>query len=197
MRSGTTETVSPAEAAAALERGEVLVVPTETVYGLAVQAGRPSSVARVFELKARPADAHLPVQVGSVDQLDALGVVRGDVSERLEAHWPGPLTLVYPLGDACPSWLAGRPEVAVRIPDHAWLRRVAALAGPLLVTSANRHGRPPAQDLAAAVAGLAGAPDLAVDGGTVGAEASTIVNLAVSPPRILRQGALGAEELGL
>ncbi len=198
MTHGTVASLTPADAAERLRAGEVAVVPTETVYGLAVKAGVPAAFARVFALKDRPATVHLPVMLGSVDQLAALGVRRCETGDRLAAeHWPGPLTIVWALDAQRPAWLAERTEVAVRVPDHTWLRDLATLAGPLLVTSANRHGQPPAQTVDEAVSGLAGRPDLVVDGGRVGAAASTIVNVCVQPARVERVGALSAEALRL
>jgi L-threonylcarbamoyladenylate synthase len=111
--------------------------------------------------------------------------------------WPGPLTLVLGFApeQARPEWLAGREEVAIRLPGHQLLREVAIAAGPILVTSANGHGDG-AKDLAdEAAASLHGPVEVIVDGGRLTAVPSTIVNTRVSPPRVEREGAIAAERI--
>ena len=189
------QAVSADEVAAWLAAGQVVVVPTETVYGLAVRAGDPAGLRRVFALKDRPAEVNLPVLIGHPDQLAGLGVDFNPVARALaERFWPGPLTLVMGFDPAAerPAGLAGRVEVAVRLPDLELLRRVAELAGPLLLTSANRHGTGPKTTAAEALASLAGEVDAAVDAGLLSSVPSTIVNTRLAPPVIERQGSLAA-----
>ncbi|HEX2254160.1 MAG TPA: L-threonylcarbamoyladenylate synthase [Thermoanaerobaculia bacterium] len=191
-------TVSAEEVAGWLRAGKVVVVPTETVYGLAVRAGDPEGLRRVFALKDRPAEVNLPVLIGHPDQLAGLGVDFDPVARALaERFWPGPLTLVMGFEAAAerPAWLAGRVEVAVRLPDLELLRRVAELAGPLLLTSANRHGTGPKTSVAEAVASLAGEVDAAVDAGVLSSVPSTIVNTRRVPPVVERVGSLASEEV--
>ena len=173
--------------------GGVAVLPTDTVYGLAASPTQPLAVARVFALKRRPATRDLPVMVASRSQIEALGARIPPAAELLlrSGLAPGPLTLVLPLASP-PAWLEGREEVAVRIPDHALMLEVLALAGPLLVTSANTHGTPTERSLAEVLAQLDGAPDVSVDGGMLGEIPSTLVNCRAHPPVIEREGAIAA-----
>ena len=191
--------VPAAEVARWLTAGALVIVPTETVYGLAITPGNAVSARRLFELKARPAELNLPVVIGAVDQLRALGVDFDDRAKLLADHfWPGPLTLVlgFRRDDLRPQWLAGRAEVAIRFPGLPLLREVALAAGPLLLTSANAHGTGPKRIAAEAVASLQGEVDYIVDGGLLSDTPSTIVNLRHTPARIERVGAVSAAELG-
>ena len=174
-----------------------MILPTETVYGLAIQPGI-SGQERVFELKGRPEELNLPVIIGAADQLGGLGVDYNRTARLLaEKLWPGPLTLVmgFAPGRERPAWLAGREEVAVRLPAHELLREVAKAAGPILVTSANRHGTGAKSVASEAAASLRGTVDLIVDGGTLSSTPSTIVNTRCSPPRIERVGMISAAEI--
>lgn len=190
--------VPATEIARWLTAGAVVIVPTETVYGLAITPGNAARVRRMFELKARPEELNLPVVIGAVDQLHGLGVDFNDRAKLLADHfWPGPLTLVLGFSgdDVRPEWLAGRAEVAIRFPGMALLREVALAAGPLLLTSANAHGTGPKRIAAEAAASLKGEVDYIVDGGLLSDTPSTIVNMRHTPARIERVGAVSAAEL--
>lgn len=178
--------------------GAVVIVPTETVYGLAIKPGDGSSAKRVFELKARPRDFNLPVVIGAIEQLADLGVDFCDTAQRLaKRFWPGPLTLVmgFQRDAARPAWLTGRIEVAIRFPDMKLLRDVALVAGPILLTSANAHGTGAKQVAREAVESLRGSVDYVVDGGTLSPTPSTIINVRHSPAVIERTGVLTEVEL--
>lgn len=181
-----------------LQRGAVVVLPTETVYGLAIKPDVESAIDRVFSLKGRPKELNLPVVIGSRRQLPLVGVDFNRPAQLLaDRFWPGPLTIVMgfsPDGHR-PSWLDGRVEVAVRLPDHDLLRQVALAAGPFLLTSANAHGQPSPRAAADVAASLNGPADLLVDGGTLSSTPSTIVNVRPSPPRIERVGAISEAEI--
>lgn len=186
---------SAREIAKALAGGATVILPTETVYGLAIQPDAPAGSRRVFELKGRPKELNLPVIIGAIEQLDRLGVDYNHTARRLAGKlWPGPLTIVMGFAPdrERPAWLSGREEVAVRLPAHELLREVAKAAGPLLVTSANRHGTGAKAVASEAAASLRGTVDLIVDGGTLSSTPSTIVNARCSPPRIERVGAISA-----
>lgn len=170
-----------------LLEGQVLVLPTDTIYGLHAVATNPSAVDRIFELKGRSSEKSLPVLASSVDQLRDLGVELS-VRQRsfLENIWPAPLTAIVPLARPLPA--AEGPTVAVRIPALLWLRRFIASTGPLASTSANKSGEPPAHDpsslsneIAAGVGGIA-------DAGVLRRAASTIVDFTTDPPRVVRPG---------
>jgi L-threonylcarbamoyladenylate synthase len=178
--------------------GAVLIVPTETVYGLAIRPGDPDAAQRVFNLKARPRDFNLPVVIGDVSQLADLGVDFNATAQHLASRfWPGPLTLVMGFRQAAPrpAWLAGRIEVAIRFPDIKLLRDAALAAGPILLTSANAHGTGAKNVAADAVASLRGPVDYVVDAGVLSPTPSTIVNVRLSPAVIERTGALTESDL--
>lgn len=179
-------------AAAALAAGGVVLAPTDTVYGLAAAPRDDKAVARLFAIKRRPTDRSLPVMVGGRGQLAGLGVSIPESAERLiaSAFVPGPLTIALGFGGGDrPRWLDGREEMAFRMPDDPFMLALLARAGPLFVTSANPHARATARTVDEILPGLAFEPDLAVDGGARETVPSTLVNCAVDPPRIEREGA--------
>jgi L-threonylcarbamoyladenylate synthase len=177
-----------AEAALEIVRNAgVVLVPTETFYGLAADPASDVAVDRVHGLKRRPAERALPVLCADHEQVASLVEVPQRFRVRIGRMWPGPLTIVLPLRRplaACPDG-----TVALRIPDHRLLRAVLYRTGPLTGTSANRHGESPCTTPDAAIGTLDGRPDLVLDGGpTPGGRASTIVDLTGREPRLLRRG---------
>jgi L-threonylcarbamoyladenylate synthase len=187
-----------AAAAAVLCQGGIIVVPTDTVYGLAARPDDETAVTAVYRAKGRPDGMHLPVLAASLDQVRALGVEFGDDAARLAAlWWPGPLTLAFGFArdSERPTWLAGRVEVAVRIPDHEFLRALLTSTGPLVVTSANHHGDPTHRTAGDAAASLGASVDLIVDGGRLAEVPSTLVNVRGTEPVVEREGAISREEV--
>jgi L-threonylcarbamoyladenylate synthase len=175
--------------AAGLERGGVGVIPTDTVYGLVCLPAWPEAVERVFALKGRPPEQRLPVIVGSQEELDSLGVEFGDAAARVAAaFWPGALTIVVGVREPKVDWLAGRDEVAIRMPESELVQALTALVGPFLMTSANRHGAGTQSTLRGVLADLAGHPDVAVDGGPLSVLSSTLVNVNLPEPAVEREG---------
>lgn len=198
---GDADADAVAEAAAALLEGRVVVVPTDTVYGLAALPTSDAAVQRVYRIKQRPEGLHLPVLAAGIEDARDLGVKVTVAAEALAARWwPGPLTMAFRFEDgaARPDWLTTRTEVAVRVPDHSLLRRILARTGPLFVTSANPHGVPTPVTASAVVgvvrasSGDADAVALVVDGGRLTEVPSTLVNVAGDPDRpvIEREGAI-------
>jgi len=193
---------SLAWAVAALRAGAVVAVPTDTVYGLAVDPGQAQAVARLFTLKERPSEVALPVLVDGRQQVSAVTGPLGSAAEHLAGrYWPGPLTLVVPRRRTFTTDLGGPPSarrtVGVRWPDHPVIRALCRELGPLAVTSANVHGLPPATR-AEEVAGIfAGHDDLAVilDGGVCNGTPSTVVECRGPALRCLREGAIPWSEL--
>lgn len=185
---------NPSSAAVVAEwlmRGEAVVVPSETVYGIAASPAVAGAIGRVFELKGRPAGKNLPVVVGEWSQMEQLGVeINASIVGLAEAFWPGPLTIVmgFREGAVRVPWLRGRSEVAVRMPGIEVLRHLAKLVGPLVLTSANLHGRRPAASLKGAIAALGVNSGFALDGGVVRGRPTTIINARLFPPRIERLG---------
>ncbi|AJE46202.1 L-threonylcarbamoyladenylate synthase [Celeribacter indicus] len=187
-----------AEIARCLTEGGVVLLPTDTVLGLAVSPARSDAVDRLYALKMRPRDKNLPVMVADAGQIAALGAEIPPAADALLASRfvPGALTLVFGLDQTrAPGWLAGRAEIAVRIPDDARLLAVLRETGPLLVTSANRSGAETPATTVEAAAQLAGAPDMTVPGSGSAAAPSTIVNCRLSPVKIERHGAIPAAEI--
>lgn len=187
------------EARAALGRGELVVTPTDTVYGVAADAFDPAAVARLLATKGRGRDAPPPVLVADAATVHALAaVVPPPVEELLARHAPGPLTVILP-ARASLQWDLGdtRGTVALRVPDHEVTRLLLQETGPLAVSSANRHGEPAATSAAEADATLGDAVAVVLDAGASGAAPSTILDatpLTTQPPgpaRIVRPGALG------
>lgn len=187
-----------AEVADCLRAGGVVLLPTDTVYGLAAMPTSDDAVSRIYALKGRPGSRNLPIMVHAGDEIARLGGDINAAAARLlrSDYVPGPLTLAVGLiAGAAPRWLSGRDEAAFRVPDDEWLRSVLAAAGPLLVTSANPHAELPRESVPEILASLAGAPDLAVDGGARAGLASTLVNCRVVPPVIERVGAVRAADI--
>ncbi len=182
-----------ASTAAALAAGAVVVVPTDTVYGLAVRPELGDAVHAVYRAKDRPAGLHLPVLAASIAQVRTLGVEVTDAAAALaSAWWPGPLTLAFGFSpeNPRPAWLAGRDEVAVRIPDHAFLLALLERTGVLLVTSANRHGAETPEEAEDAGRALSPFISLVVDGGVLAASPSTLVNVSSAEAVVEREGAI-------
>lgn len=190
-------------AAALLRQGELVAFPTETVYGLGADSTNARAVDLIFTVKGRPADNPLIVHVSSQDQVlhvaDLSSARISAIAKRLmDAFWPGPLSLVVPARERVPANVrAGLPTVAVRMPDHGTALRLIERTGrPLAAPSANRSGRPSPTTAAHVLDDLAGSIAAVVDGGTtrIGLE-STVVDVTVVPPLLLRPGAISASQL--
>lgn len=185
-------------ASLAVQRGQVIVIPTDTVYGVAADAFDADAVAALLAVKGRGREMPPPVLVSTATTLDALAVDVPDYARALiKEFWPGPLTVVckqqaslrWDLGDS-------RGTVAVRMPDHEIALELLERTGPLAVSSANKTGLVPATDADVAEEMLGEYVALVVDGGpTPGSEASTIVDVTTTPGRVLRRGALSLDEL--
>jgi len=187
-----------AQAVAALRRGDLAVLPTDTVYGIAADAFSPPAVDRLLAAKGRGRDMPVPVLVGAWRGLDGLAQhVTPTMRSLVEACWPGPLTLIV---RAAPSlaWDLGetRGTVAVRMPLHPVALAVLAETGPLAVSSANRTGQPPATEAAEAERQLGAGVSVYLDAGSTGdAVPSTIVDLTGDRPQLRRAGAVPLDEL--
>lgn len=192
-------------AATALAAGRLVVMPTETVYGIAARPDLPAATARLFEAKGRPRDLALPVLAATAAAALALGEP-GPAAAALARLWPGPLTLIVPRSDASRAFdLGDRPaSVGLRVPAFAPALALLSRTGPLAVTSANPSGRPPIGDPASLVAAFGEAVDVylvvAPDRGSapdaLAGPASTVVDCTGARPRVVRTGPLGPAELG-
>ncbi len=182
-----------------LRRGEVVGVPTETVYGLAANAWDEGAVRRIFEVKGRPAGNPVIVHVASGAQARECAGVWPEVADRLgSAFWPGPLTVVVARSGRIPDVVtAGGGTVGVRWPSHPFMQALIRACGfPLAAPSANpSNGLSPTR-VEHVVAGMGGRVGLVVDGGSanVGIE-STVVDVTVEPVRVLRPGMVTLEAL--
>ena len=186
-----------AEALAVLKQGGLVVIPTETFYGIACDARSTGAVNRLVRIKGRGAGKPVPLIAGDID------VVRNCVSylpEKFQSlaneFWPGALTMVLPSAVNFPVTItAGTRTVGIRVPGPSFARELAiAFKGPVTATSANRAGQQPPQKVKELDPLLIQSIDLVVDGGrTPGGEPSTVLDLTVDPPVILRPGALFEE----
>ncbi len=188
-----------AAALAVLEAGDVVAIPTETVYGLAGDAANGRAVARIFEAKGRPRFNPLIAHVSSLEMARAVALFDPLSQKLADAFWPGPLTLVLPLREGAaihPLVTAGLSTIALRMPKGFGGELIAALGRPLAAPSANSSGRVSATTAAAVAADLGSRIPLIVDGGPtpVGLE-STIVKAEGSSLRLLRPGGVSAEDI--
>ncbi|MGN0867851.1 MAG: L-threonylcarbamoyladenylate synthase [Oligosphaeraceae bacterium] len=176
-----------------LQRGGVLALPTETVYGLVVRWDSAQARERLYAMKHRPASKRLQMMAPTLEAAVKAGVRPGAALETLARRfWPGPLTLVVP--DR-----SGDDTIGLRIPRHPFLLRLMEETGLVCAaTSANLSGAPPATTLRDGLKDLATPPDLALDGGVItvtDGAASTVVSLITNPPTLLRQGTISLSEV--
>jgi L-threonylcarbamoyladenylate synthase len=182
-----------ADAAAVLEAGGVVAFPTETFYGLGVAALDAAAVRRLFALKGRPESRPILVLVDDPARVDRVALLTGAARELIARHWPGALTLVLPARTSVPQELtAGTGTIGVRQSAHPVARAlVAALGAPVTAPSANLTGGPPPSSAQEVLAVFDGRIDLILDGGpTPGGLPSTVLDVTVDPPRVLREGAV-------
>lgn len=187
------------EAARLLSEGELVAIPTETVYGLAANALNGEAVKSIFAAKGRPQDNPLIVHIAEIEEILPL-VKNFDERARAlaEAYWPGPLTIILPKSDIIPNEVsAGLDTVAVRMPSHPVAHEIIKKCGfPLAAPSANTSGKPSPTTAAHVMNDMNGKIAAVVDGGSceVGVE-STVITLACETPRVLRPGGITPEQL--
>ena len=196
----TGDELAPAYRAAvdAIEAGDLVVLPTDTVYGIAADAFKADAVQRLLDAKGRGRDMPPPVLISVVDSLDALATDVPDAGRKLcEEFWPGPLTVICHAQTSL-MWDLGETQgtVALRVPDHENTRELLSRTGPLAVSSANKSGRPAALDVYDAEEQLQDSVAVYLDGGAVsGGEPSTIVDITGDTPHVVRLGALTLAQL--
>ncbi len=187
------------QALAHLRRGEVIAIPTDTVYGVAVDGFDPAAIEKLFVAKDRPRNKPIPLLLADPAQLEQVAVeIPAGARVLADQLWPGGLTLVVRAKARVPRILrAEGGSVAVRVPDHPVPRALAkALGHPLAATSANISGGRDPSTAREVYAQLAGRIALILDGGTVGAGVpSTLLDFTTTPPRLLRAGALPIEAI--
>lgn len=180
----------------ALRRGEVVGIPTDTVYGLAVIPSLTGAVDRLFIAKGRPASVPVAVLVSDGDAAQALSAAPLPAA-LVDRHWPGPLTLVVRRRAEVDWELGGDPKtIGVRCPDHALVRELCGSVGPLATTSANLHGHPSPTSAPGVAEEMTGGPvALVLDGGECAGAPSTVVDVTGDAPVVLREGALRERDL--
>lgn len=182
-----------ADAANAIRRGELVVLPTDTVYGVGADAFSPNAVRALLDAKGRGRDVPVPVLVGSWRTVNGLVESLPDTAKDLiAAFWPGPLTLVLKQGSGL-TWDLGdtKGTVAVRMPLHPVAIELLTETGPLAVSSANKHSQPAPVTAAEAEAQLGQSVAVYLDGGPAEDRTpSTILDLTGAAPRLLREGAI-------
>ena len=184
-------------AAAAVEQGRLIVVPTDTVYGIAARLDRPAGLAAVFEAKARPSGLALPVLVSGLDQARALALLDERAEALAGAFWPGALTIVLARTSSLTTIIGGDgTSVGLRVPDHPALALLLAETGPLATSSANTSGRPTPDTIQEIQATFGDAVAVYLDGGPARAgPPSTVVRLTGPEPVLLREGAVPFTEI--
>lgn len=180
-----------------LKQGEIVAVPTETVYGLAGDSRNPNAIKKIFEAKGRPADNPLIVHISSIDMLD--GIVREipeDAKILADNFWPGPLTIIMPKGNKiCNETCAGLDSVGVRMPSNPIARKIIKKSGvPFSAPSANISGKPSPTIAEDVFADMNGKIPIIIDGGECNAGVeSTVISTLTETPIILRPGVITKE----
>ena len=200
-----TATILPASkevirlAATRLADGALVVLPTDTVYGLAANALLPAAITAVYRIKERSSEKPVSLLLADPEDVHRATAEVPPAGWRLaERFWPGGLTIVFEKSPAVPDLLtAGRSGVGLRVPDHPTARAIIrALGAPVTGTSANLSGRPSARTAAEAYAQLGDLVELIVDAGACpGGIESTVIDVTVVPPRVLREGAVTIQQL--
>lgn len=185
-------------AAETLKLGGVILCPTDTIYGLSCLAGREEAIRRIYRIKGRPETRPALVLAGSIELATALVTgVPPPASRLMERFWPGPLTIVLRAAPGVSALLtAGTGTIGIRLPADEFCRRLGLRCGePILSTSANRSGTPPAAGLEELAREFEGEVDLVVDAGERRSAPSTLVDLTGGTPVIVREGAIPGERV--
>jgi len=178
-----------------INRGDIGIIPTDTVYGLVCAAGNSAAVERLYRAKHREHKPGTLIAAG-IDQLIDLGL-KARYLKAVADYWPNPLSIVIPCGPGLAHLHRGVGSLAVRIPADPTVHTFLQTSGPLLTTSANMPGEPPATTLAEARAYFGDTVDFYVDGGDLsGRPASTIIRIVDDAVEVLREGAVAIDEAG-
>lgn len=189
--------------AAILKNDGAIVVPTDTVYGLAANALSQKAVQKIFKIKGRKQGKPLPIFISSLETIDKVADARSEQArDMIKKVWPGKATLILPARGWLPMEIRGDGglTIGVRIPNHPWLRQlIDKFGGPITGTSANVSGFPPhtkIKELIEEFNKLPFKPDVIVDAGALPeSQSSAVIDCTVSPPKILRKGEISLNEL--
>ena len=184
------------QAEGVLDKGECIVFPTDTVYGIASRPDDPAAVARLQQIKGRSDAFPPPILVADAEDAWALITDAPQAAKRLgDAFWPGALTLILPTNQHL-SLAEQVGTIGVRVPDHDEVRTLLRMTGPLAVSSANKHNLPPATSIEEAIDQLGDEVGLYIDGGpTQGPSPSTVVDCTTDPITIVRLGLLTQDQI--
>jgi len=188
------------KAASILSNGGLVIVPTETVYGIAAMASDGLAIERIYQIKGRPENKALLAHVDGLEMAKTLATLNPLAEELIAKFWPGPLTLVLPKLESAnihENAGGGLPSIAVRCPDHDFTKSlITKLNQPLVAPSANFSGEPPPASLSELSEQIANNVDMIIDGGTcISGQPSTLIDLTTDKPKILRQGALSRQKI--
>lgn len=193
------EQMTPAQleqAAALIDGGAVAVYPTDTVYGIGACAFDEAAIQRIYAIKQRPAGAALQILIGAAQQARQITRWSADAEKLSCAFWPGALTMILPANEKGAPLLRGFVGLGLRVPAHTALARLlGTLKNPLASTSANLHGRPVFTREEEVTEFFDGKADVIFTGGTLGAAASSVLDLTGSSPVLKREGALSRSAL--
>ena len=180
-----------------LKDGGLVALPTDTVYGIAADVWNGEAVSKLYEVKSRSELKSIPVLLrGEVAISEVAEGSNGRVRALAAEFWPGPLTLVVHRNRDLPSEVSATETVGVRAPNHVFALALLRMYGPLATTSANPSGQPSATTAEQVIETLGGRIDLIIDGGEVGGGiSSTVVDITVDPPELLRQGPVSIESV--
>jgi len=169
-------------------KGNIAIIPTDTVYGVVARAGDLLAVARLYELKRREGKPGTLV-AANVEQLVAIGIERQNL-KTVEKFWPGAVSVIIPCGQSLEYLHQGANSLAIRIPNNVWLLELLEQTGPLLTSSANQPGEPPATTIDEAKAYFGEQVKWYEDGGVVNREPSTVVKVVDDTIEVIRKGAV-------
>ncbi len=180
-----------------LQNGGLVAFPTDTVYGLAADPFNPTAIERLYAAKERDMSKAIAVLVGTMEHLNQITPGFSEQAKALAARfWPGALTLVISRRAELPAQLSALPTIGVRMPDHPFALKLLQASGPLATTSANRSGMDNPKTAADVLDQLGGRIVLVLDGGSCpGGVPSTVVDCTIPDVRILREGAISAEDI--
>lgn len=184
-----------------IQKGGVVAYPTETFYGLGVNALNPRAVERLFKIKKRPSSKPISIIIPNINWLKYLIKEVPPIAQTLiEKHWPGPLTIIFAAKDILPKELTAETgKIGIRISSHPMAQKLAQLSEtPVTATSANLSGMPPPNFPQEIHPQIKKQIDAILDGGfTKGGLPSTVIDVTVNPPIILRKGAIKVDQFGL
>ena len=189
------------EAVETIKNGGVVVYPTDTIYGLGVNALNPEAISRLFKIKRRPSEKAVPVIVNDVEMARKIAYIDYRKNETLKKIWPSPVTIILQKKDTVPDILTGTKDtIGIRIPDSKLARiLVSSLGAPITATSANISGEEPSLDIQKIIDRfnqVNDKPDLILDAGILPpSEPSTVLDLSGQKPKILRIGPVKKEQL--